>query len=202
MIFTAGHSTLQPDDFTALLTLGPVDLVWDVRSYPVSKWKWFRREELERWLPEAGIGYRWVADHGGRRGRPPEEAGRPGSLADAGAAGEARPRWREPGFVNYQWHMTTPAFFAATDELIDLGAQRNVGVMCAEGVWWRCHRSMIADYLTSVGVDVVHLQPHRTLHAAVIGDRLERYEPAVLEAWRRHATGGPEGFGAVEAAGM
>lgn len=201
MIFTVGHSTLQPDDLVALLALGPVAIVWDVRSYPVSRWEWFRREALERWLPEAGIEYRWVTDLGGRRGRPPQ-ADRPASLREAAAVGDTRPRWREPGFANYQWHMTTPEFFAATDELIDLGSGRDVAVMCAEGVWWRCHRSMIADYLTSAGVDVVHLQPHRTLHGAVMGDRLERYEPAVLEAWRRHAAGGSEGFGGAEAAGM
>ena len=55
MIFTVGHSTLQPEAFVALLALGPVDLVWDVRSYPVSRWEWFRRDALEVWLPEAGV---------------------------------------------------------------------------------------------------------------------------------------------------
>ena len=201
MIFTVGHSTLQPDGFVALLALGPVDLVWDVRSYPVSRWTWFRREALEVWLPEAGVGYRWVEDLGGRRGRPPGEPARREPQAGSHSSDTAS-GWREPGFVNYQWHTTTPAFFAAADELMGLGRRRNVAIMCAEGVWWRCHRSMIADYLTAAGVEVVHLQPRRTLHGDVIGDRLERYEAAVLDAWRHHLAAGPDGFGEAAATGM
>ena len=181
MIFTAGHSTLQPEAFLELLRGGPVDTVWDVRSYPVSHWTWFRREELERRLPEAGIAYRWVRELGGRRGRPPAH-----SVESPGAADADDSRWHESGFVNYQWHMTTPEFFAAVDELVGLGRRRNVAVLCAEGVWWRCHRSMIADYLVAAGEDAVHLQPQRVAHSRVVGDRLERYEPQVRAAWARH----------------
>ena len=201
MIFTVGHSTLQPEAFVALLALGPVDLVWDVRSYPVSRWQWFRGDALQDWLPEAGVGYRLAPDLGGRRGRPPGESARREPPAESDSAGVAS-GWREPSFVNYQWHMTTPTFFAAADELIGLGRRRNVAIMCAEGVWWRCHRSMIADYLTTAGVSVVHLQPRRTLHSDVIGDRLGRYEAAVLYAWRRHLRAPADGFGEAAAVGM
>jgi hypothetical protein len=89
--------------------------------------------------------------------------------------------------VNYQWHTTTPEFLAAADELVAAAAAAPVAVLCAEGVWWRCHRSMIADFLVATGHDAVHLQPARVAHSEVIGDRLQRYDPEVLDVWRRHA---------------
>jgi uncharacterized protein (DUF488 family) len=181
VIYTLGHSTLQPNEFLELIAQTPLNLVWDIRSYPVSHWPWFRREEMERWLPEAGVAYRWVPELGGRRGRR--------AAAAAGRSIEAAPDaagWREEGFVRYQWHTTTSEFLAAADELAELGGRRDLAIMCSEGVWWRCHRSMVADYLVASGRDAEHLQPRRVRHSAVIGDRLGRYEPAVLEAWRRH----------------
>ena len=82
--------------------------------------------------------------------------------------------------------MTTGEFLAAADELAGLGRSVNVAIMCAEAVWWRCHRSMIADYLVFAGSEVVHLQPQPTPHAQAMGDRLQRYDPEVIAAWRRH----------------
>jgi uncharacterized protein (DUF488 family) len=174
MIFTAGHSSLSALDLATLLRAALVTEVWDVRSYPSSHWSWFARAEMERWLPEAGIGYRWVPDLGGRRQAPQAPPAQP---APGG--------WSEPGFWNYQWYMQTAEFAAAASELLAAGARRDLAVMCSEGVWWRCHRAMIADYLVFGGSDAVHLQPQRARHSAVIGDRLARYEPAVLAAWRR-----------------
>jgi uncharacterized protein (DUF488 family) len=92
------------------------------------------------------------------------------------------------GFAAYEWHMTSAEFFAAADELAELGRRRPVAILCAEGVWWRCHRSMIADYLVTAGVEVVHLQPRRLVHAEVLAGRLPRYDPDVLAAWSRHLT--------------
>jgi uncharacterized protein (DUF488 family) len=199
VIFTAGHSRLDPDGFLSLLAQGPVELVWDISSFPASRWDWFRRDRLAVWLPEAGIGYRWVPDLGGRRGRRPDP---PAGAAGAQAPGEDRPRWREEGFAAYQWHMTTPPFFSAIDRLVEQSDHLGVAIMCAEGVWWRCHRSMVADYLVVAGVDAVHLQPRRTRHGEVMGNRLQRYEPEVVAAWRRHLQRAPGGFGAAFAAGM
>jgi len=182
MIHTVGHSTLTEGEFVTLLAGASVKRLWDVRSYPSSHWQWFRRDRMEEWLPEAGVEYRWVPALGGRRGarRGEEARARPAAQESLSLA------WQEPGFANYQWHMTTEEFFAAADELTELGAREDVAVMCAEGVWWRCHRSMIADYLVVAGSEVVHLQPHPTRHAQAIGDRLERYDPQVLASWRRH----------------
>ena len=67
-----------------------------------------------------------------------------------------------------------------------LGRRRPIAIMCAEGVWWRCHRSMIADYLVVAGAEVVHLQPRRLDHATVLAERLPRYHPDVIAAWRHH----------------
>jgi uncharacterized protein (DUF488 family) len=182
MIYTAGHSTLSEDAFVALLAAAHVEQLWDVRSYPSSRWDWFRRERMGRWLPEAGVEYRWVPALGGRR-RPR----RVGSRAATPAAQEPPPPgWREAGFSSYQWHMTTEEFFTAADELAALGRHIHVAIMCAEGVWWRCHRSMIADYLVATEAEVIHLQPRPTSHAQAMGDRLARYDPEVLAAWRRH----------------
>lgn len=98
--------------------------------------------------------------------------------------------------------MTTQEFFAAADELAELGGRDDVAVMCAEGVWWRCHRSMIADYLVVAGSEIVHLQPQPTRHVQAIGDRLGRYDPEVLAAWRRHLGAYGAAFDPAAPAGM
>jgi uncharacterized protein (DUF488 family) len=82
--------------------------------------------------------------------------------------------------------MTKEEFFAAADELVTLSRRRDVAVMCSEGMWWRCHRSMLADYLVTAGAEVTHLQPRELDHAEVVRERLSRYAPEVLAAWHRH----------------
>jgi uncharacterized protein (DUF488 family) len=187
VIFTAGHSTLSQDAFLELIAGADVELLWDVRSYPTSRWEWFKRERLEVWLPEAGIQYRWVPALGGRRSaRQAREAQELLAPASSVAGAPEPPGWQEAGFANYQWHMTTGEFLTAADELIALGRRRTLAIMCSEGVWWRCHRSMIADYLVTAGARVVHLQPRRLDHAEVVEERLSRYDRAVPAAWRRH----------------
>jgi hypothetical protein len=81
------------------------------------------------------------------------------------------------------WHMATPEFLAAAGELLLAGRRTDLGILCSESLWWRCHRSMVADFVVYAGGEVVHLQPARTLHSAAIGDRLARYAPEVLSAW-------------------
>ncbi len=205
MIVTIGHSTLSVEEFLALCSGAGVEELWDVRSFPVSRWAWFRREELAAWLPAAGVAYRWEKRLGGRRGPRPAPPAQPPAAAvvppgpNAGAAAPPRaapappgqttllppPRegWRNEAFENYMWHTATGEFAAAAGELLLAGRRRTVAIMCAEALWWRCHRSMIADYLVSAGAEVVHLQPERTPHAAVAAERLERYDPEVLAAW-------------------
>lgn len=120
---------------------------------------------MARWLPEAGIGYQWEPRLGGWR-----RVG--GESPDI--------ELRVESFRSYAGYMRTAAFRAAIDDLLVTAAEQQIAVMCAETVWWRCHRRMIADYLTLVrGVDVCHLMhdgrlhPHRPIPAArVDGDVL------------------------------
>jgi hypothetical protein len=160
----AGHRTGESTDKAGLararhqVIASQVKRLWDVRSYPSSRWEWFRRDRMEEWLPEAEVEYRWVPALGGRR---EPRRGNARETARPAAQEPLPPAWHEKGFSSYQWHMTTEEFLAAADELAELGGRLDVAIMCAEGVWWRCHRSMIAD-------------------------RLRRYDPEVLAAWRRH----------------
>jgi len=205
VIFTVGHSTLSRDRFLEMIAGEAVRLLWDVRSHPTSRWEQFRRDHLELWLPEAGVEYVWAPALGGRRRlpwtpaspragdpRPSERPAEPQALGPGVTSPEARPGpddgegWREEGFAGYQWHMTGEGFLRAADELAQLGRRRPIAIMCAEGVWWRCHRSMIADYLVVAGAEVVHLQPRRLDHATVLAERLPRYHPDVIAAWRHH----------------
>lgn len=167
-----------------------VDAVLDVRSYPGSRrHPHFDREAMEEWLPAAGVAYRWQPALGGRRRAPRTEAGESTGVTDG---------WETPAFAAYAVAMADPTWLAAAEELIALAASAEapkVALLCAEALWWRCHRSMIADYLYWRGVDVVHLQPRPSHHADVVDDRLSRYPAAVLEAWERWRDGrlGPDG---------
>jgi len=194
VIFSAGHSSLSADDFRALLTGAAVATLWDIRSYPSSRWPWFARAELERSLAAVGVRYRWEKALGGRR-RPPA---RPAAVPPAQNAAptlfppapHTAPRWESEGFENYMWHTASAEFLAAAGELLLAGRRTDLAIMCAEALWWRCHRSMIADFVVYAGAEVVHLQPERTPHSAVSGERLGRYAPEVLAAWDRHLAGG------------
>ena len=198
MIFSVGHSSLAPEEFEALLAAAPVAAVWDIRSYPTSHWPWFAREALQERLAGAGVSYRWVRELGGRRGahaRPaplapvaaPPDAAPPDAapLTLFAAPAELQPRWRSEGFENYMWHMASDEFLTAAGELLLAGRRGDLAILCAEALWWRCHRSMVADFVVYAGGEVVHLQPERTVHSAVIGERLTRYAPEVVAAWDR-----------------
>jgi uncharacterized protein (DUF488 family) len=161
-VFTIGHSTRPIADFIALLAGAGVDCVVDVRRFPGSRRQpQYNGEALARSLAAAGIGYEHVPALGGRRG--------------LRAGGEPSPHtlWREPGFRNYADYAETPEFRAAFAALLDLARRRRVAIMCAEAVWWRCHRRIIADYLLAAGIEVAHIldgkiEPARLTPEAVI----------------------------------
>ena len=172
---TVGHGTLPEDDFAALVFDAGIGLVVDVRSFPASRrHPQFRREAMERWLPDAGVAYRWEPRLGGRR-RP-----RPDSPHVA---------LRVPAFRGYADHMETEEFRDAVDELLAEAGARPAAVMCAESVWWRCHRRLLADatvLLRGAGVEHLfhdgRLDTHRpTPEARVDGQRLvyDGGEPAL-----------------------
>lgn len=123
-----------------------VATVVDVRRYPGSRrHPHFAREAMEGWLAEAGLGYRWLPGLGGRRTAAPDSP----NVA-----------LRNPQFRGYADHMASEEFGRACAELLDLAGSASVAVMCAESVWWRCHRRLLADHLVLVaGVPVEHLLP-------------------------------------------
>jgi uncharacterized protein (DUF488 family) len=144
MLVTFGHGTLTRDDFTQLLhQVGAGELI-DVRSYPGSRRvPQFGRTQMESWVPEAGIAYSWQPALGGRR-RPVRRS--------------RNVAWANASFRAYADYMETDEFRAALAEVAAAAADRTVVVMCAESVWWRCHRRLIADAAVELhGSDVRHL---------------------------------------------
>jgi Protein of unknown function, DUF488 len=144
MLLTFGHGTASAEQMTELLRGAGVSALVDVRTAPGSRrHPHVARAELERWLPEAGISYRWDKRLGGFR--------RPGPDSPDVA-------WREDMFRGYAEHMRTAGFSAAVDEVLAGARTETTAVMCAESLWWRCHRRLLADYVCAVrGVAVRHL---------------------------------------------
>ena len=144
--FTIGHSTRPIADFVELLRAGQVATVVDVRTVPRSRTN--PQYNLDR-LPEAlaayQIGHARIAELGGLRKRVADVDPRVNGL------------WRNQSFHNYADHALGEGFAAGLEELIALGAERRCAIMCAEAVWWRCHRRIIADYLIARGLPVFHL---------------------------------------------
>lgn len=145
-IFTIGHSTRTIAEFIALLRQVNVDLLVDVRSIPRSRaMPQFNIDTLPDALAAAGIGYRHLSALGGRRHHP------------KGAPPSTNTFWREIAFRNYADYAETPVFHAGLDELIALARAHRCAIMCAEAVWWRCHRRIITDYLLAAGIPVEHI---------------------------------------------
>lgn len=158
-LFTLGHGTAQRDELLALLgTAGIAGLV-DVRTAPGSRRNPdVSRQEMERWLPEHGIGYRWERRLGGWR-RPPQDS------PDTGL--------RNRSFAGYAAHMRTREFLDAIRVLLGEAQGQATAVLCSESVWWRCHRRMIADFVVlTAQLPVLHLmhdgqvQPHAVTDVA------------------------------------
>jgi len=142
-IWTVGHSTRSSDEFLELLRSQQIELLIDVRRFPGSrKYPHFNENEMARWLDAAGIGYRLMKDLGGRR---------------TPRANSPNTAWRNASFRAYADYMQTDEFQAAADDLLGEARSRRTAIKCSEAVWWRCHRSLIADYLKIRGVDVLHI---------------------------------------------
>jgi uncharacterized protein (DUF488 family) len=143
-LVTFGHGTASPEQIAELLHGAEVTGVVDIRTAPGSRrHPHVARAELERWLPEAGLSYRWEKRLGGFRRPSPDS---PDVM------------WREDMFRGYAEHMRTDAFLAAADEVIAEARARRVAVMCSESVWWRCHRRLLADFVSVArGMPVRHL---------------------------------------------
>jgi uncharacterized protein (DUF488 family) len=158
--WTIGHSTLDLDELVGRLDAHGVRQVADVRRYPASrKNPQFNRETLAAFLEARGIGYRWFQALGGRR---------------SGVTAETSPNLglASPGFRQYADYAGTAEFREALGALMDWARQLPTAVLCAEALWWRCHRRLIADQLVARGGRVFHVlnagpaEPHQVWEIA------------------------------------
>ena len=144
--FTIGHSTRTIAEFVDLLQESHVDFVVDVRSIPRSRTNpQFNGESLPETLAPWQIAYEHIAELGGLRGKTPSTEPSPNNY------------WRVRGFRNYADYALTKPFSVGLARLRKLGGQHRCAIMCAEAVWWRCHRRIITDYLLSEGEQVMHI---------------------------------------------
>jgi uncharacterized protein (DUF488 family) len=150
-IWTIGHSTRSIDTFISLLMANGIKLLADVRTWPGSKrYPQFNKEKLSDSLGKAGIRYEHFPELGGRRKTKPDSK---------------NTAWRNESFRGYADYMETEEFDKGVKHLLNLAADAGpTAIMCAEAVWWRCHRSLISDYLKAVDIEVLHiLDANKTL---------------------------------------
>lgn len=164
-IHTIGHSTRSADEFLRLLKVHGIMQLADIRTLPRSRrHPQFNREPLETWLAAKGITYRHFVALGGLR-KPRRDS--------------VNTAWRSAGFRGYADHMQTGEFREGVDALLAFGAAGPTCVMCAEAVWWECHRRLLSDSLLVRGVPVCHIlgeaepKPHeRSGFAREVGGQL------------------------------
>jgi len=162
-VFTIGHSTHPIGEFVALLRESGIDLLVDVRSFPGSRHApQFNSETLSRSLAEAGITYRHMRALGGRRSRRKDDPPSPNGL------------WKNAAFRNYADYAMSGEFRTALAELVALSRRQRCAIMCAEAVWWRCHRRIIADYLLAAGESVGHIMAPHTVEPARLTEGARR----------------------------
>ncbi|MFN3346705.1 MAG: DUF488 family protein [Candidatus Bipolaricaulaceae bacterium] len=144
--YTVGHSTRSLAEFLSLLSLYGIEVVVDVRAFPSSqRHPHFAQASLAKALAARGMGYLWLGrELGGYRHT---------------GLGEASPNkaWASVGFRNYADHMLTEEFQRGVEQLVKLGAQKRVAILCAERFWWRCHRRLLSDWLVAQGHKVIHI---------------------------------------------
>ena len=156
-VFTIGHSTREVAELADLLGKAGVELLLDVRSVPRSRTNpQFNADALPGPLAAIGIAYRHLPALGGLRGRRKEAGPSPNTMRHNDA------------FRNYADYAATDAFRAGLDELMALARDRRCAIMCAEAVWWRCDRRIIADYLLAQGVPVQHIMGAGKIEAATL----------------------------------
>jgi uncharacterized protein (DUF488 family) len=173
-IWTIGHSTLTIEEFVNALQAHGIKLVADVRLLPGSKrYPQFNKEELAKSLKDCGINYEHFSELGGRR-RPKKNS--------------RNTAWRNEAFRGYADHMETAEFVRGIMRLREITERDGAtAIMCAEAVWWKCHRSLIADYLKTQGTEVIHIidanksEPHPFTSAAKIVDGKLDYSGAEQE---------------------
>ena len=172
-IYTIGHSTRTLEHFIAMLQSFSIEMLVDIRSYPGSKrYPHFNKENLEISLPEKNINYIHLKSLGGRRATKPDSK---------------NTGWRHPAFRGYADYMETDEFKKGIEELEQIAIKQKTAYMCSEAVWWRCHRSLVSDYLKLNGWMVYHImeinkseEHHYTQPAKIIDGKLSYGERTLL----------------------
>jgi len=142
-IWTIGHSTRSIEEFIDALKQNGIKTLVDVRSYPGSrKYPHFNTANLAASLAKEHIDYLHMRELGGRRKANPDSE---------------NTLWRNESFRAYADYMETPEFRDGIDKLLQIAIKKPTAYMCAEAVWWRCHRSLISDFLKSNGAEVIHI---------------------------------------------
>ena len=172
-VFTIGHSTRESSELVSALRAHGIKTLVDIRAFPASRrLPHFNRESLEEALPKAGINYLWLQELGGRRKRQSKDS--------------PNVALRNDSFRNYADYMMTKGFEGGVDKLLEIAGREPTAIMCAERVYFHCHRMLVSDYLTAHGHEVLHIddekptRPHRLMAEArlvdgqlqYIGDRL------------------------------
>lgn len=143
LIYTIGHSTRSGDEFLSILRSFKIELLADIRTYPGSnRYPHFNKEYLQQILPREKIIYQHFPELGGRR-KPLKD-----SRNDA---------WKNDAFRGYADHMESADFTQGIKKLAEEASQYKTAYMCSEAVWWRCHRSLVSDYLKWKGWEVMHI---------------------------------------------
>jgi uncharacterized protein (DUF488 family) len=158
-IYTIGHSTRELGELISALGAHGIKTLVDIRSFPMSRrLPYFNRENLEKELPKSGIGYVWLKALGGRRKRQIKES--------------PNVALRNDSFRNYADYMLTEEFQNGIGELLRIAENGPAAIMCAERVYFRCHRMLVSDYLVAHGHEVLHIdnekpaRPHKIMPEA------------------------------------
>jgi uncharacterized protein (DUF488 family) len=166
--YTIGHSTRSIGEFVDLLRSVEVTLVVDVRTVPRSRTNpQYNRETLPDTLRQFKVSYEHVASLGGLRG------------AARDVSSNVNAFWQNKSFHNYADYAMGHAFHEGLARLVELGRQQRCAVMCAEAVWWRCHRRIIADYLLAAGETVLHITAPGKITAAQLTASAQRSSGAL-----------------------
>jgi uncharacterized protein (DUF488 family) len=151
-IYTIGHSTREFSQLVSALQAHQIGTLVDVRAFPMSRrLPWFNRENLESELPKTDIEYVWLRELGGRRKKQTEVS--PNTAL------------RNDSFRNYADYMLTPEFESGIAKVLTMAAVKSIAIMCAERVYFHCHRMLVSDYLVAHGHEVLHIYNEKPARA-------------------------------------
>jgi uncharacterized protein (DUF488 family) len=151
-LFTIGHSTHPLERFLALVAQHGIEALADIRRFPGSRTHpQFNRDDFASALHKAGIAYHWLEALGGRRGKRRDIS----TSVNLGL--------HNAGFRNYADYMLAPEFQEGLARLLEVARRKHTALMCAEGLYWRCHRRLVSDFLVANGMTVEHIMPNGAL---------------------------------------